>query len=55
MRNPRANAGKRLSLWVFALALLWALASKADFEDGLEAFDGGDLYAEGLGVGRDLV
>ena len=29
----------------FAFVFFWALAAKADFEDGLEAFDSGDLEA----------
>jgi len=45
MNIQKANAGRRLSLPAFAFVFLWAFAAKADFEDGLEAFDGGDLKA----------
>ncbi len=43
MQTLGANAGKHLSLSAFAFVFLWAFAAKAGFEEGLEAFDGGDL------------
>lgn len=45
MTLHKANAGKRLSLSTFAFVFLWVIAARADFEQGLEAFDGGDLEA----------
>ena len=39
----KANASKFLGLPAFALTLLWILTAQAGFEEGLEAFDGGDL------------
>lgn len=40
-----ANAGKQLSLSAFAFVFFLTFSAQADFDDGLEAFDGGDLAA----------